>query len=97
MTGMLESDAVVISDEWAIIPWPKHSRVPLHIPGSLNGRCRHLAMDVPIATMSRERLSQALPYGGDPTALLAAWGDPAVARKSYHHPSDARTFAIASR
>ena len=36
-------------------------------------------------------------YGGDPTALLAAWGDPAVARKSYHHPSDARTFAIASR
>jgi hypothetical protein len=54
-------------------------------------------MDVPMATMSRERLSEALPYGGDPTALLAAWGDPAVARKSYHHPSDARTFAIASR
>jgi hypothetical protein len=63
MTGMLESDAVVISDEWAINRWPKQSRVPLHIPGALNGRYRRLAMDVPVPTMSRERLSQALPDG----------------------------------
>jgi hypothetical protein len=32
-----------------------------------------------------------------PDGFAGSLGDPAVARKSYHHPSDARTFAIASR